>query len=48
MVKIGSFLGQKWRNKSKFGESGQKNFALYVSKNYFSQVYGHKSGQKWH
>ena len=30
---------------SKFGESGQIMFSLKVSKNYFSQVYGHNFGQ---
>ena len=33
---------------SKFGESGQKILSLKVSKNYFSQVYGQKFGQKCH
>ena len=48
MVKIGSFWGPKLRHKSKFGESGQIIFSLNVSKNYFSQVYGQKFGQKCH
>ena len=33
---------------SKFWESGQINFSLKVFKNYFSQVYGQKFGQKCH
>ena len=33
---------------SKFWESGQITFSLIVSKNYFSQVYGQKFGQKCH
>ena len=41
MVKIGSFWGQKWPQKSKFGENGQTNFSLKVSKNYLSRVYGY-------
>ena len=31
---------------SKFGENGQIIFSPKDSKNYFSQVYGHKIGQK--
>ena len=30
---------------SKFAESGQKFYSLKVSKDYLSQIYGHKSGQ---
>ena len=45
MVKIGSFWGQNGASGPKFRESGQKNFSQNVSKNYFSQVYGHKFGQ---
>ena len=48
MVTIGSFWGPKLRHMSKFGEIGQIIFSLKVSKNYFSQVYGHKSGQNCH
>ena len=48
MLKIGSFWGPKLRHRSKFGESGQQIFSLKVSKNYFSQVYGHIFGQKCH
>ena len=33
---------------SKFGEIGQIIFSHKVSKNYFIQVYGQKSGQKCH
>ena len=33
---------------SKFWESGPINFSLKVTKNYFSQVYGQKFGQKCH
>ena len=45
MVKIGSFWGPKLRNLSKCMESGQIIISLKVSKNYFSQVYGQKSGK---
>ena len=31
---------------SKFGESGQKNFAQKIGKNYFGHAYEHKFGQK--
>ena len=48
MAQIGSFGGPKWRNRSKFGESGQKIISLKVSKNYFSKVYGDKFAQKCH
>ena len=41
-------LGPKWRHRPKFSEIVQKKFSLNVSKNYFSQVYGHKIGQKCH
>ena len=47
MVKIGPFWGPKCRHMSKFGESGEIIFSLKVSKNYFSQVYGHIFGQNW-
>ena len=33
---------------SKFGENGKIFSSVNVSKNYFSQVYGHKFGQKCH
>ena len=48
MVEIGSFWGRKLRHMSKFGEFGQIFFSVNVSKNYFSQVYGHKFGHKGH
>ena len=41
-------LGPKWRHRPKFRESDQKLFSQNVYKNYFSQVYGHKLGQKCH
>ena len=44
-VKISKFLTiwwPKWPHMSKFGENGQIIFSLKVSKNYFSQFYGHK------
>ena len=41
-------MAPKGRHRSKFRESGQKIFSQNVSKNYFSQVYGHKFGQKCH
>ena len=41
-------LGAKRRHSSKFGESGQNIENLNVYKNYFSQVYRHKFGQKSH
>ena len=46
MAQIGSFWGPKLRHRSKFWESCQKILSLNVSKNYLSQVYGHKFGQK--
>ena len=45
---FGIFWAPKWRHTWKFGESGQNLYSLNVSKNYFSQIYGHKSGQKCH
>ena len=48
MAQIGSFWGPKLHHRSKFGESGQNILSLKVSKNYFSQVYGQKFGQKCH
>ena len=57
LVKIGRFgekgqkwviLGTKWRHSPKFRESDQIFFSQNVSKNYFSQVYRHKFGQKCH
>ena len=58
LVKIGHFwcengqnwviLGVKLRHRSKFWESGPIMLSLKVSKNYFSQVYGHKFDQKCH
>ena len=33
---------------SKFGESGQQKFSQKNWKNYFSQIYGHKVGEKCH
>ena len=57
LVKIGHF-GWKWSKIGsfwvkiapgpKFRESCQILFSLTVFKNYFSQVYGHKFGQKCH
>ena len=41
-------LEAKQRHRSIFGNSGQKSLSLKVDKNYFSQVYGHKFGQKCH
>ena len=43
---FGIFWAPRWRHISKFWESCQIIFSLNVSKNYFSQVYGQKSGQK--
>ena len=37
-----------WRHRSKFWESGQKNFTLKIWKHYVSQVYWHNFGQKCH
>ena len=51
MVNIGSFwhnLGSKCRHMSNFWESGPIILSLKVSKNYFSQIYGQKCGQKCH
>ena len=38
----------KFRHMSTFWESDQKIISLKVSKNYFSQVYGHIFGQNCH
>ena len=48
MVKMGSFWGPQLRHMLKFWKIGPIIFALNVSKNYFSQFYGQKSGQKCH
>ena len=45
---VGIVWGPKWRHMSKFWESGPIILSLKVSKNYFSQVYGQKCGQKCH
>ena len=47
MVKIGSFWGQSGATGQNLGKVFKK-FSLKVSKNYFSQVYGHKFGQNCH
>ena len=46
MIKIGSFWGQNGASGQILGVVVQKKFSLKVSKNYFSQVYGHKFGKK--
>ena len=51
MVKIGAFwhiLGAKMTLYVKFWEIRPIIFSLKVSKNYFSQFYGQKCGQKCH
>ena len=40
-----AYFGAKWRHMSTFLESGQIISTLKVSKNYFNQVYGQKSGK---
>ena len=47
MVKIGSFWGQNDVTGQNLGKLVKK-FSLKVSKNYFSQVYGHKFGLNCH
>ena len=41
-------FGPKWRHRPIFRERGQIFFSLNVFKNYLSQVYGYKFGQKCH
>ena len=48
MAKIASFWGSNGRHRSKIGKIGEKKLSLKLSKNYFSQVNGHKFGQKCH
>ena len=45
MLKIGSFVGKNDVIGRNLGKEA-KNLFLKVSKNYFSQVYGHKLGEK--
>ena len=45
--KLGHF-GPKWRHRPKFRVIDPIFFSLKVFKNYFSQVYGQKFGQKCH
>ena len=45
---VKKILGPKWRHRPKFREIGEIFLSIKVFKNHFSQVCGHKFGQKCH